>query len=191
MLGTKLERNTSFNGFSHVAYNITDIVETKLAAPPCLFEVSVAGRDLCRPADRVMWTLCQGESFYWLDSSSSMVLQPSVGPWPLFQFRNPIYTVGRTPLTGNQPVARPLPTHRTAQSQNKRIQTSMYRVGFEPTIPEFERTKRVPAVDRAATVIGLLAWSMSLPKCNKPCQRLILLKSAPELILILTLEELQ
>jgi hypothetical protein len=44
-----------------------------------------------------------------------------------------IYKVGRTPWTGDQPVARPLPTHRTTQTQNKRTQTSMSRVGFEPT----------------------------------------------------------
>jgi hypothetical protein len=31
------------------------------------------------------------------------------------------YTVGRTPWTGDQPVARPLPKHRTTQTQNKRI----------------------------------------------------------------------
>jgi hypothetical protein len=36
-----------------------------------------------------------------------------------------IYTVGRTPWTGDQPVARPLLTHRTTQTQNKRTQTSM------------------------------------------------------------------
>jgi hypothetical protein len=29
-------------------------------------------------------------------------------------------------------------------------------VGFEPTIPAFERTKTVHALDRAATVIGFL-----------------------------------
>jgi hypothetical protein len=34
-----------------------------------------------------------------------------VGPWSLFRFLN-LYTVGRTPWTGYQPVARPLPTHR-------------------------------------------------------------------------------
>jgi hypothetical protein len=30
----------------------------------------------------------------------------------------------------------------------------MSRVGFEPTIPVFERTKTVHALDRVATVIG-------------------------------------
>jgi hypothetical protein len=54
----------------------------------------------------------------------SMALQPFVGPWPLFSFLI-LYTVGRTPWTGDQPVARPLPIHRTTQTQNKRTQTSM------------------------------------------------------------------
>jgi hypothetical protein len=55
---------------------------------------------------------------------------------------------------GDQPVARPLPAHRTAQTQNKRKQTSMPQLGFEPTIPVFERAKTVHASDRAATVVG-------------------------------------
>jgi hypothetical protein len=56
------------------------------------------------------------------------------GPWPLFHFLNP-YIVGRTPWTRDQPVARPLPTHTTAQTQNKRTQTFMPRAGLQPTIP--------------------------------------------------------
>jgi hypothetical protein len=70
-----------------------------------------------------------------------------------FSFLIP-YTVNRTPWTGNQPVTRPLPTHRTTQTQNKRTQTSVPRVGFEPMIPVFERAKTVHAVDRAVTVNG-------------------------------------
>jgi hypothetical protein len=54
---------------------------------------------------------------------------------------------------GDQPVARLLPAHRTAQTQNKRTQTYMSQVGFEPTIPVFERAKTVHA-DCAGTVIG-------------------------------------
>jgi hypothetical protein len=48
----------------------------------------------------------------------SMALQPW---WTLadFQFLN-LYTVGRTPWTRDQPVARPLRTHRTAQTEKKR-----------------------------------------------------------------------
>jgi hypothetical protein len=48
---------------------------------------------------------------------SSMALQPSVGPWPLLQLRNLFYTDGNTPWTTDQPVARPLPTHRTTQTE--------------------------------------------------------------------------
>jgi hypothetical protein len=55
---------------------------------------------------------------------------------------------------GDQAVARPLYLHRTKQTQNKRTQTSMHQVGFEPPIPVFEREKRVHSLDRAATVIG-------------------------------------
>jgi hypothetical protein len=65
-----------------------------------------------------------------------------------------LYTAGRTPWTEDQPVARPLPTHRTTQTQNKRTQTSIPRVGFEPTIPVLEWAKTVHTSDRAATVIG-------------------------------------
>jgi hypothetical protein len=78
---------------------------------------------------------------------------PVVGPWPLFQFLN-LYTVGRTPWTGDQPVARPLPTRRTTQIQKKRKQTYMYWVGFEPTIPVYERAKIAHTLDRTATVIS-------------------------------------
>jgi hypothetical protein len=52
---------------------------------------------------------------------SSMLLQPFVGPWPFLQFRNIFYADGRTPWTSDQSVARPLPKHRTTQTQNKRI----------------------------------------------------------------------
>jgi hypothetical protein len=66
-----------------------------------------------------------------------------------------LYTADRTPWTGDQPVARPLPAHRTTQTQNKRTQATMLRMGFEPTIPVFERAKTVHTLDRAATVISL------------------------------------
>jgi hypothetical protein len=70
-----------------------------------------------------------------------------------FSFLIP-HTVGMIPWTGDQPVARPLPTHRTTRTQNKRTQTSMLLVGFEPMTPVFERAKTVHALDRVATVIG-------------------------------------
>jgi hypothetical protein len=40
--------------------------------------------------------------------TSSIILQHFVGSWPLLKFRNLFYTVGRTPWTSDQPVARPL-----------------------------------------------------------------------------------
>jgi hypothetical protein len=64
------------------------------------------------------------------------------------------YTVGSTSWKGDQFAARPLPAHRTAQTENKRTQTPMPKLGFDPTIPVFEREKIVHALDRAATVIG-------------------------------------
>jgi hypothetical protein len=54
---------------------------------------------------------------------------------------------------GDQPVARPLPTHKTTQTLNKRTETSMPPVRFEPTTLVFQRAKTVYALDRAATVI--------------------------------------
>jgi hypothetical protein len=47
---------------------------------------------------------------------------PSFGLGLFFSFLI-LYTVGRTPWTGDQPFARPLPTHRTTHTQNKRIHT--------------------------------------------------------------------
>jgi hypothetical protein len=54
-----------------------------------------------------------------------MTLQPFVGAYPLFQFLI-FYAVGGTPWTGDQPVARPLPVHRTTQTQNKRTHHSVF-----------------------------------------------------------------
>jgi hypothetical protein len=95
------------------------------------------------------------------------------GPLPLFQFLN-LYTIGTIPWTGDQPVARPLPAHRTAQTQNKRTQTSMPRMRFQPTIPVFERGKTAHALDRAATVIGIL---LSRGNIFRPRSRLVSTKS--------------
>jgi hypothetical protein len=77
---------------------------------------------------------------------------PLLGPG-FFSFVFSFYTDGRTPWTSHQRAATPLPPRRTTQTQNKRAQTSMPWVGFEPTIPAFELAKTIHAVDRAATVI--------------------------------------
>jgi hypothetical protein len=83
----------------------------------------------------------------------SMALQPFVGPWSLFGFLI-LYTVGMTFWTGDEPTARPLPIHTTTQTQNKRRQTYMPWLGFEPTDAVFEQLKTFYALNRAATVIG-------------------------------------
>jgi hypothetical protein len=81
-----------------------------------------------------------------------MALEPFVEPraafavsWPFAQL------VG---LLGWGSSRRKAAAHRTAQTQNKRTQTSMLQVEFEITIPVFERAKTVHALDRAAIVIG-------------------------------------
>jgi hypothetical protein len=84
-----------------------------------------------------------------------MALQPFCLTLAAFQFPD-FYTVGRTPWTGDQPVTRPQPAHRAKQTHNKRTQTSMPQVEFEPTIPVFERAKSVHASDCAVSVIGAL-----------------------------------
>jgi hypothetical protein len=65
-----------------------------------------------------------------------------------------LYTVSRTPLMGDQPIARPPPIHRT-NKQNKCIQTSMPQAGLEPTTPVLTWAKTVHALDCPATVIGI------------------------------------
>jgi hypothetical protein len=66
----------------------------------------------------------------------------------------PFGTVGKTPCMGNQPIARPLHTHRATQTQNKRTQIPMPRVRFEYMTPVFKRQETIHALDRAATVTG-------------------------------------
>jgi hypothetical protein len=67
--------------------------------------------------------------------------------WALAAFSAGLLGRGISPTQGRY-------LHRTAQTQNKRTQTSMSQVGFEPTIPVFERLKTVHALDRSDTVIG-------------------------------------
>jgi hypothetical protein len=57
--------------------------------------------------------------------------RPSLKRFVSLQLLN-FSTVSRTPWTGDQPVARPLPAQDNT-NKNKSRQTSMPRVGFEPT----------------------------------------------------------
>jgi hypothetical protein len=53
-------------------------------------------------------------------------------------------------------------------TQNKRTKTSMPLLGFEPTIPAFERTKTVYHLDSAATVIGSHTKLKKVKKTTTP-----------------------
>jgi hypothetical protein len=78
-----------------------------------------------------------------------------------FQFHDH-FTDGRTPWTSNQLVARPLPKHRTTQTQNKHTHTHqipMHCVGFEPTIPASERAKAVHEIVPLPDVIIIIKSS--------------------------------
>jgi hypothetical protein len=77
-----------------------------------------------------------------------MALRPFVGPRPLFQFLDPIHSRWNS-LDGGS-ACRKASTY----TQNKRTQASMPLMGFEPTIPAFERTKTVHAVNHAVTVVS-------------------------------------
>jgi hypothetical protein len=86
-----------------------------------------------------------------------------MGPGPFFSFMI-IFTDGRTPWASDQLVTRPVPKHRTTQTQNKHIhthQTSMPCVGFEPMNPASERAKTAHALDRSATVSGILIYKVN------------------------------
>jgi hypothetical protein len=61
-------------------------------------------------------TFC-GQFYIWI---FLLALQPPRAS--VFQFYDR-FTDGRTPWTSDQPVARPIPKHRTTQTQNKRIHT--------------------------------------------------------------------
>jgi hypothetical protein len=93
---------------------------------------------------------------------SSMALQPFVGPWPLLQFRNHFTQTVRLLGRGISPSQRPLHTHRTTQTENKSIQTSMPRVVFESTISAFERAKTFYVLNREVTVIGTITDHLTL-----------------------------
>jgi fatty acid desaturase len=65
-----------------------------------------------------------------------------------------LYTVGSTPWTGDQPIVRPLFTHKATQMLNKVTETSTSRVEFEPRIPVFEWAMTVHVLHHEGTVIG-------------------------------------
>jgi hypothetical protein len=85
----------------------------------------------------------------------SPALEP-LGPWlVIFEFHD-YFTDGRTLWTGDQLVTRPLPKHRTTQTQNKHTQIPNIHAlcGIEPTIEASERAKTIHALDPSATETG-------------------------------------
>jgi hypothetical protein len=74
------------------------------------------------------------------------------------------FTDGRTPWAGDQLVARPLPKHRTIQTQTNAhtYQTSMPWAGFDPTMPTCERAKTVHGLHPSATVSCRVQYGLNL-----------------------------
>jgi len=61
---------------------------------------------------------------------------------------NLIWTFGRTPWTGDQTNARPLPTQDNTTQKN--VDTSMPQVGFQPMIPVSEQPKTAHVLGHVA-----------------------------------------
>jgi hypothetical protein len=103
---------------------------------------------------------CTSLSLYLSLSRRLLPFWSIADPWnPLFHFsflllRPSVGLLGReiSPSQGRN-------LHRTTKTQNKRRQTSMPWVGFEPTIPVFEREKTFHALNRTVTVIGPLDFT--------------------------------
>jgi hypothetical protein len=65
-----------------------------------------------------------------------------------------LYTVGRTPCTGDQPVARPLPTHRTTHTIKPHNTDNHTLSGIRTHNPSIRASENSSSLDRAATVVG-------------------------------------
>jgi hypothetical protein len=82
-----------------------------------------------------------------------MALQPFFKPWPLFQFLDLfIQSIGHLGRGISPSKGRYLHTGQHKHRIN--AHASMPQVGFQPTIPVFERARTVHALDRASTAIG-------------------------------------
>jgi hypothetical protein len=87
-----------------------------------------------------------------------MALQPL---WALAALQCPhLFRVGMTPWTSDEPVTRPLPKHRTAQTQNKHIHTpNIHALSGIRTHDRNVRAKTVHVLDRWATLNGVRSVS--------------------------------
>jgi hypothetical protein len=64
-----------------------------------------------------------------------------------------LFAARRTPWMGDQPVAKPLLTHRTIQTTNKLTQITATQVGCDPKTLVFERLNIVNVLDTATSVV--------------------------------------
>jgi hypothetical protein len=86
-----------------------------------------------------------------------------LGSWPLlFQFHDH-FTDGRTPWKSDELVRRPLPKHRTTQTQNKHVHIPNIHAlcGIRTHDSGFRGTKTVHVLDRSATVTGCVLLTSS------------------------------
>jgi hypothetical protein len=83
-----------------------------------------------------------------------MSLQPSIGPRSRFQFLDLLRSWYDSLARGISP-SQSRYLHAEQHKQNKYTQISTSQVGFESTIPVFERAKTVHTLHRAATLIGI------------------------------------
>jgi hypothetical protein len=97
------------------------------------------------------------------DNSSKLQQIVLLEPWPLSQFLD-LYTVGRTPWTGDQAVWRPLPTHRTTQTQNKHtdIHASSRIRTHDPSVREGEDSSCLRPCGHCVRPLGLFVGLNSL-----------------------------
>jgi hypothetical protein len=112
----------------------TNLLWTRIKTCYLLKWIQVRFIDLCRP-------------HLYLSNYGSTIFLLDLGHFFSFVI---LYTVGRTPWTGDRPVARPLPTRRITQTQNKH--THRRPCLERDSNPRSQRSKTVQAPDRASTV---------------------------------------
>jgi hypothetical protein len=119
----------------------------------------------CYTRQWVMWRylawaspppLLHSTCIYFYSCCSLLKRKASVKRFVSLQFLNPRQSIGRTGREISRSQGRYL--HRTTQAENKRRQTSIHWVGFEPTVRMFERAKefhrpRGHCVGRASTLV--------------------------------------
>jgi hypothetical protein len=125
-----------------------------------VFENRVLRRILAPKRDEVTggWRKLRNKephNWYSLFIHSWITLQPFVGPWPLLRFHNIFYTVSSTPWMSDQPVTRPLSTHRATQTQNNIFLVVSFLMAFQP---KSHMLSPSPCVLHALPISSSLTW---------------------------------